>query len=179
MIAADSRARAALRAPSGWAPAAAEASTMPVRRSGFRWPLGLVVPALLLALWQLVSASEWVAPNLLPAPLSVINVLVRLARTGDLAFHVEATLARVAVGFALGAAAGTLLGAPTGHSARVRRLLDPLFQGLRNIPSIAWVPLFILWLRIAEASQVALIAVGVFFPVYLNLMSGVAKTDRK
>jgi sulfonate transport system permease protein len=60
-----------------------------------------------------------------------------------------------------------------------RRLLDPLLQGLRNIPSIAWVPLFILWLGIAEASKVALIAVGVFFPVYLNLMSGIAKTDRK
>jgi sulfonate transport system permease protein len=65
------------------------------------------------------------------------------------------------------------------YSIRARRLLDPLFQGLRNIPSIAWVPLFILWLGIAEASKIALIAVGVFFPVYLNLMSGIARTDRK
>jgi sulfonate transport system permease protein len=85
----------------------------------------------------------------------------------------------VAFGFLLGAAAATLLGAATGYSIRARRLLDPLFQGLRNIPSIAWVPLFILWLGIAEASKIALIAVGVFFPVYLNLMSGIARTDRK
>jgi sulfonate transport system permease protein len=73
----------------------------------------------------------------------------------------------------LGAAAGTIAGAATGAS-RPRLLVDPLIQGLRSVPSIAWVPLFILWLGIFEASKVALIAVGVFFPVYLNLMSGIA-----
>src|SRR5262249_15690706 len=105
--------------------------------------------------------------------------LYKLARTGDLWIHLEATLGRVALGFVLGALAATVLGAATGYSIRARRLLDPFFQGLRSIPSIAWVPLFILWLAIAQASKVALSAVGVFFPVYLNLMSGIAKTDRK
>src|SRR5690606_33622939 len=60
-----------------------------------------------------------------------------------------------------------------------RELLDPLLQSLRSIPSIAWVPLFILWLGIYEASKITLIAVGVFFPVYLNLMSGIQGVDRK
>lgn len=50
---------------------------------------------------------------------------------------------------------------------------------MRNIPSLAWVPLFILWLGIFEASKIALVAVGVFFPVYLNLMSGIQSVDRK
>jgi sulfonate transport system permease protein len=149
------------------------------RRRATRVPLGLIVPALLLALWWAESAFDWIAPNLLPPPAAVIAVLYKLARTGDLMFHVEATVGRVASGFVLGAAAATILGALTGYAILARRLLDPLLQGLRNVPSIAWVPLFILWLGIAEASKIALIAVGVFFPVYLNLMSGIAKTDRK
>jgi sulfonate transport system permease protein len=61
----------------------------------------------------------------------------------------------------------------------VRRLLDPTLQALRAIPSIAWVPLFILWLGIFEASKVTLIAVGVFFPVYLGLMGAIQSVDRK
>jgi sulfonate transport system permease protein len=146
---------------------------------GLRVPLGAIVPALLVAVWYAVCAAGWVGSSLLPPPAAVLAVLWRLARTGDLWFHLGATVGRVALGFLLGAAVATVLGAAAGYSIQARRLLDPLFQALRNIPSIAWIPLFILWLGIAEASKVALIAVGVFFPVYLNLMSGVAKTDRK
>jgi sulfonate transport system permease protein len=69
-----------------------------------------------------------------------------------------------AAGFGIGVAVATVLGAAAGYSALVRRLLDPSLQALRAIPSIAWVPLFILWLGIFEASKVTLIAVGVFFP---------------
>jgi sulfonate transport system permease protein len=162
--------------------AQARAAAAPARRAArgpWRLPLGLLVPAALLAIWWTVSGFGFVAPNLLPSPLAVVRVIWRLALTGDLWFHIEATVSRVAIGFVLGAAAATVLGAATGYALAARRLLDPLFQGLRNIPSIAWVPLFILWLGIGEASKVALIAVGVFFPVYLNLMSGIAKTDRK
>ena len=75
---------------------------------------------------------------------------------------------------AFGVVAGTILGAITGYSALMRRLLDPTLQALRAIPSIAWVPLFILWLGIFEASKVTLIAVGVFFPVYLGVMGAIA-----
>jgi sulfonate transport system permease protein len=146
---------------------------------GLRVPLGAIVPLALLAIWWAVTARGWVAAFLLPSPAAVVAVLYKLARTGDLWMHLEATLGRVALGFVLGAGVATLLGAAAGYSLAVRRALDPLFQALRNVPSIAWIPLFILWLGIAEASKVALIAVGVFFPVYLNLMSGIAKTDRK
>jgi len=64
-------------------------------------------------------------------------------------------------------------------SALLRRLLDPTFRALGAIPSIAWIPLFILWLGIFEASKVTLIAVGVFFPVYLGLMGAIQSVDRK
>jgi sulfonate transport system permease protein len=141
--------------------------------------VGLVLPSLILALWEAVSLLALVPRNLLPAPSAVLLALYDLARRGELAGHIEITLIRVFLGFLLGTAVATLLGALTGYSTRWRRLLDPLLQALQNVPSIAWVPLFILWLGIFEASKVALIAVGVFFPVYLNLMSGIQQVDRK
>ena len=93
--------------------------------------------------------------------------------------HIGATLWRVALGFVLGTVAGTLMGAIAGYSAVVRQIVDPTLQGLRAVPSIAWVPLFILWLGIFEESKVTLIAVGVFFPVYLGVMGAFASVDRK
>mgnify|MGYP001283439160 FL=1 len=102
-----------------------------------------------------------------------------LAASGELLTHAGATLWRVAAGFGLGALAGTVLGAVTGALPVARSLLDPTLQALRAIPSIAWVPLFILWLGIFEASKVALIAVGVFFPVYLGVAAAIQGIDRK
>src|SRR4051812_8907260 len=102
-----------------------------------------------------------------------------LAQTGELWTHAWATLWRVAVGFGLGAASGIALGALSGTSEAARRLLDPTLQALRAIPSIAWVPLFILWFGIFEASKVALIAVGTFFPVYLGVAGAILSVDRK
>jgi sulfonate transport system permease protein len=140
---------------------------------------GLIVPALLAVLWEAASRAALVPPNLLPAPSAVVLAMVDLARSGELLAHIEITLLRVGAGFALGTVAATLLGALTGTSRLWARLLDPLLQGLRSIPSIAWVPLFVLWLGIFEASKVTLIAVGAFFPVYLNLMTGIRQVDRK
>ena len=83
------------------------------------------------------------------------------------------------LGFVIGSAAGTVLGAASGAVTLVRRILDPTVQALRAIPSIAWVPLFILWFGIFETSKVTLIAVGVFFPVYLGVMAAIGSVDRK
>jgi sulfonate transport system permease protein len=141
--------------------------------------VGLVLPALLLALWEGLSRFGVVAPNLLPAPSAVLRALGDLWLSGELPGHIEVTLLRVLLGFLLGTAAGTVLGALTGYSALWRRLLDPTFQALRSIPSFAWIPLFVLWLGIFEASKLTLIAVGAFFPVYLNTMSGIQQVDRK
>src|SRR6202043_1574301 len=70
-------------------------------------------------------------------------------------------------------------GALAGYSPLPRRLIDPTLQGLRAVPSIAWIPLFILWLGIFETSKVARIAVGGFFPVYLGLLGAILSVDRK
>lgn len=140
---------------------------------------GLALPALLLALWEALCRFGVVAPNLLPAPSAVLRALADLWASGELWGHIEVTLLRVLLGFLLGTAAGTALGALTGYSALWRRLLDPTFQALRSIPSFAWIPLFVLWLGIFEGSKLTLIAVGAFFPVYLNTMAGIQQVDRK
>ena len=140
---------------------------------------GLYLPALALLLWEAASRLALVPAYWLPAPSTVLATIAGLAKGGELAGHVFTTLARVAVGFGLGAAGGTVLGARTGHDRRVHRLLDPTLQALRAIPSMAWAPLFLLWLGIHESSKTALIAVGAFFPVYLNLVSGIRAIDPK
>ena len=141
--------------------------------------VGLIVPALLLALWEALSRFGVAPPNLLPAPSAVLKALRDLWLSGELWGHIEITLLRVLLGFLLGTAAATVLGALTGYSPTWRRLLDPTLQALRSIPSIAWVPLFVLWLGIFEGSKVTLIALGAFFPVYLSTMAGIQQVDRK
>lgn len=144
-----------------------------------RWARGFALPLVLVIGWEVLSRSGFFPPNLLPAPSAVLATIWDLASSGALFRHIGITLYRVVLGFLLGSAAATLLGALTGYSRLFHDLLDPLLQSLRNIPSLAWVPLFILWMGIYETSKIALIAVGVFFPVYLNLMSGVQGVDRK
>ncbi|WP_375416962.1 ABC transporter permease [uncultured Hymenobacter sp.] len=170
-------ARAVAPAPSEFLPPSTRPTRTPRRTPG--WVVGAVLPALLLVLWEGLARAGVLRPSLLPAPSRVLATIGELAHTGELWQHLAITLGRVGAGFVLGSALATALGALTGYSRPFFRLLDPLLQGLRNIPSLAWVPLFILWLGIQETSKVALIALGVFFPVYLNLMSGIQGVDRK
>jgi sulfonate transport system permease protein len=163
----------------------AEVRRAPVPASGKAWvrltrpALGLLLPVAAAVVWELVVRMGWASGRLAPPPSVIFATFVDLARTGELQRNTLVTLARVAAGFGIGVAAATVLGAAAGYSPLVRRLLDPTLQALRAIPSIAWVPLFILWLGIFEASKITLIAVGVFFPVYLGLMGAIQSVDRK
>ena len=144
-----------------------------------RAALGLAVPLAALGLWELAVRLGFAEGRLAPPPSVVAATLGSLAASGELQLHLGATLARVGAGFALGAVAGTALGVLSGASATGRALLDPTLQALRAVPSIAWTPLFILWFGIFEASKVALIAVGVAFPIYLGAYGAIAAIDRK
>jgi sulfonate transport system permease protein len=144
-----------------------------------RLAIGLLLPVAAGVLYELAARIGLVEARLLPPPSRIAETLWSLAVTGELWTHVAATMLRLAAGFALGALAGILVGALTGASQTASRLLDPTVQALRAIPSLAWVPLFILWLGIFEASKIALIAIGVFFPVYLGVMAAITNIDRK
>jgi sulfonate transport system permease protein len=148
-------------------------------RSYARPLLGLLLPLGVALAWEIMVRLGLSSGRLVPPPSKVFVTLRELAESGELLHHIAATLTRVMTGFGFGVIAGTLLGAITGYWELARRLLDPTVQALRAIPSLAWVPLFILWLGIFETSKIALIAIGVFFPVYLGVVGAVLSVDRK
>jgi sulfonate transport system permease protein len=139
----------------------------------------LILPVTLAVAWELIVRAGLASGRLVPPPSVIFDTFADLAKTGELQRHTLATTGRVAAGFAFGVVTGTIAGAITGYSALVRRLMDPTLQALRAIPSIAWVPLFVLWFGIFEASKITLISVGVFFPVYLGVMGAIRSVDRK
>jgi sulfonate transport system permease protein len=141
--------------------------------------LGLLLPVGLAVFWEIAVRAGLSNGRLVPPPSVIFATFAELARSGELQQHAAATMWRVVAGFACGVAAGTILGALAGYSVTLLRVVDPTLQALRSIPSIAWVPLFILWFGIFEASKIILIAVGVFFPVYLGVMGAVIDVDRK
>jgi sulfonate transport system permease protein len=150
------------------------------RLRGYARPLlGLLLPVSAALAWETIVRLGLSSGRLVPPPSRVFVTIMELARSGELALHVTATMTRVMTGFGLGVITGTLLGAVSGYWGLARRLLDPTIQALRAIPSLAWVPLFILWLGIFETSKIALIAIGVFFPVYLGVMGAILSVDRK
>jgi sulfonate transport system permease protein len=150
------------------------------RLRGYARPLlGLLLPVGVALGWELVVWLGLSNGRLVPPPSRIFATILELSHNGELMRHITATLTRVMAGFGLGVLAGTILGAVSGYWALARRLLDPTIQALRAIPSLAWVPLFILWLGIFETSKIALIAVGVFFPVYLGVMGAILSVDRK
>jgi sulfonate transport system permease protein len=161
--------------------AASPITSTPANKSrfGMRFALGLLLPVALLIAWEVAVAKGYVQARLMPPPSRIFKTLYDLAITGELWVHIGATLARVLSGFALGTIIGTLIGALAGASRLAKDVIDPTLQGLRSVPSIAWVPLFILWLGIFEESKIALIAVGCFFPVYLGVFGAISSVDRK
>ncbi len=154
-------------------------SRPPARRIRLpRWLPGLLLPAALLATAELAVRAGMLAPNLLPPPSAILETIAELAQRG-LAGHVAASALRVAAGFAAGALAAILLGTATALHRPTHAFFDPTVQALRAIPSLAWVPLLLLWLGIDEAPKVVLIAIGAFFPVYMGVAAGIRGVDRK
>jgi sulfonate transport system permease protein len=153
------------------------------KRSGLgrftRLGLGILLPVLIAASWELVVRLGWSSGRLVPPPSVIFATFAELWKAGELQRHILVTTGRVAAGFAIGVITGTVIGAIAGYSALIRRLIDPTMQALRSIPSIAWVPIFVLWFGIFETSKITLIAVGVFFPVYLGVMGAIMSVDRK
>ena len=136
-----------------------------------------LLPALLVAVWQGAAAAGWIATRVLPAPLDVLAAAWKLIGTGELWQDVLVSTGRAASGFAVGGGIGFALGILNGSSRGAARLLDSSLQMLRNIPHLALIPLVILWFGIDETAKLFLVALGVFFPIYLNTYHGVRTVD--
>ena len=144
-----------------------------------RWALGLVVPVLLLVIWQWLVNREVYTRSQLPAPGDVWLAADQLWQANLLLEHIRISVGRVAQGFAWGAGIAILIGLAVGLSPLVDALLSPTVQAIRAIPSLAWVPLLILWLGIGDQPKITLVAIGVFFPVFTALVAGIQQIDRK
>jgi sulfonate transport system permease protein len=119
----------------------------------------------------LFSASQ------LPPPGDVVTALDGLLRRGELWTHLQASLTRILLGYLGGAAVALALGSLIGLSVTARRLLAPTVAALRTVPSLAWVPLLLLWFGIDETPKVLLVAIGAFFPVYTTTASALSHVD--
>jgi sulfonate transport system permease protein len=139
----------------------------------------LAVPLLLLVLWQVAVNRGVYSVSQLPPPLDVVAAGRELQSIGQLVPNVIASVQRVAIGWGVGAAVAIVIGLLVGFSRVAEGFLAPTIQALRAVPSLAWVPLFVLWFGIGDAPKLILIAVGAFFPVYTNLVAGVRQIDRK
>ena len=136
-----------------------------------------IVPLLLIAVWQFSSSSGWLSSRVLPAPTDVARAFWTLAASGELWVHVKVSAARALSGLAIGGGLGLLLGLLTGSVRLAETLLDSSIQMVRNIPALALIPLVILWFGIDESAKLFLIAVSVFFPIYLNTFHGIRNVD--
>ena len=150
----------------------------PVSPAWRRGAKGWLLPCLIVAVLEVVVRAGWIPAYQMPAPSDVAVTLVELAH-GALGKHVLASVGRVLAGFVIGASLALVFAAWVGLSREAEAYLEPTFAGLRAIPSLAWVPLLLLWLGIDETSKVVLIAIGAFFPVYVNGVAAIRNIDRK
>jgi sulfonate transport system permease protein len=139
----------------------------------------LVVPLLLLVAWQLVIELGIYTRGQLPAPVDVLTASRELYERGKLFDNIGISVQRVAFGFGWGAVVALAFGLAVGVSRSVEDYLSPTLQAVRAVPSLAWVPLLILWLGIGEEPKIVLVAIGAFFPIYTNLVAGIRQIDRK
>ncbi|MTT32352.1 ABC transporter permease subunit [Terrilactibacillus sp. BCM23-1] len=144
-----------------------------------RFISGLILPIVVVILWQTVSSLGWVTKIVLPSPLAIILAAKELILSGVLFTNLKISLVRAVFGFIIGGGLGLALGSFVGLSSRSEKLLDPSLQMLRTIPHLAISPLFILWFGIGEESKVLLIALGAFFPLYVNTFLGIRRVDAK
>jgi sulfonate transport system permease protein len=145
----------------------------------------LVSPILVLAAWQGLSGAGVVASSKLPSPITLGRTAGNLishaspAYGGTLQSALLVSLERVALGFALGAAAGISLAIVAGSSRLGEVAVDPIAQALRTLPLFGLIPVFIVWFGIGQTPKIALIALATLFPLYLNTLAGIQSLDRR
>ncbi|MEW6643894.1 MAG: aliphatic sulfonate ABC transporter permease SsuC [Pseudomonadota bacterium] len=136
-----------------------------------------IVPLLIIVIWQAASVAGWISVRVLPAPSDVALAGWKLLQSGELARNIWVSFWRASVGFLIGGGIGFAFGLANGLSRLSNRLTDTTLQMVRNVPHLALIPLVILWFGIDEAAKLFLVALGVFFPIYLNTLHGIKTVD--
>lgn len=143
------------------------------------WARGLVIPFGLLVVWDLLTRFKLVNTLLLAEPSSVVRVLVEQLQGGDLFAQLAASLQRDSIGFAIGAAAGVLVGSLMGLSRFADRLVGPTFHAAKQVAIFAWIPLISVWFGAGEPAKIVFIALSAFYPVVVNTFEGIRSVGRE
>lgn len=138
--------------------------------------VGLIVPALIVLLWWYVTNYTDTPESILPKLSDVWDTLISMLTNGELQANLLISLERVFKGYLLSAVVGVALGTLLGMSNLAKKLLQPLFTTIRQIPIMAWIPLLILWCGIGEGSKVVIIFIASVFPILVNTQAGISST---
>ncbi len=136
-----------------------------------------LLPAAILLVWQVVCSRGYVPARVLPAPTDVVLAGWKSLQSGELVYNIWVSFWRAVVGFLIGGGIGFAFGLANGLSPFCDKLTDTTLQMIRNVPHLALIPLVILWFGIEESAKLFLVALGVFFPVYLNTLHGIRTVD--
>ncbi|MFS0638841.1 aliphatic sulfonate ABC transporter permease SsuC [Mesobacillus foraminis] len=136
-----------------------------------------MLPILLLGAWQLLSSLGYISSRILPNPVDIFNAGIELGQSGQLWNDIVISSKRAFWGFIIGGGIGFILGLWNGLSKAAETVLDTTIQMIRNIPHLALIPIVILWFGIEEEAKLFLVALGTFFPIYLNTFHGIRSVD--
>ncbi|KKI90552.1 alkanesulfonate transporter permease subunit [Bacillus sp. SA1-12] len=136
-----------------------------------------IFPFLLLATWQVLSSAGVISSRILPNPVDIFKAAIELGQSGQLFHDISVSTKRAFIGFIIGGGVGFLLGLWNGLSRVAETIFDTSIQMIRNIPHLALIPIVILWFGIEEEAKLFLVALGTFFPIYLNTFHGIRSID--
>ena len=137
-----------------------------------------LIPALFLILWQITTSDGIVSSKILPQPVKVLDTWVKMLASGELIRYIGTSTQRALSGFLVGGTIGFVLGMANGLFPLSAKIFDASIQMIRTIPHLALIPLLILWFGIGEEVKLVLVALGVFFPIYLNTYHGIRSIDK-
>ncbi len=140
---------------------------------------GVILPLVILVIWEVISRWGIVPSSILPSPGKVIDTFVELIKNGNLVFNIKASLIRVLKGFLVGGSIGFILGILMGLSRTIEKLVSPIFHSIRQVPLLGWIPLIILWFGIGEISKIVFISIGAFYPMVLNTFEGIRSVPKE
>jgi sulfonate transport system permease protein len=138
-----------------------------------------VLPVLVLVAWEIAADAGWLQARVLSAPSAVAVAFWHTIEDGTLLRNVAVSAGRALQGLAIGGLLGFAFGVVNGVWRPAELALDSTLQMLRNVPHLAIIPLVILWFGIGEEAKLFLVALGVFFPIYINTLHGVRSVDRQ
>ena len=139
--------------------------------------IGAILPLLILGLWQASASFAWIEPVFLPAPKAVVDAFWYMLTQQDLLKDIWASVFIIAQAFVYGALLGVGLGFAAGLSHRVELFFGGTINTIRHIPSVAWIPLIVVWLGLGAPAKIVVIAKSIFIPVFLNTLQAIRGVD--